>query len=247
MAFTTGQKVTLNNTALYVSSDATNKAATKTGTYYIWSAATKNGRIRITSKSAWCGKNPAGTYVTGWVNVSSISGNTTTVGSTNKPTVQSAKQTEPILQSIVPAKEEESNVTPVDVKPGQIGYIGMVLFIVSPDLVRTANNFVWSSSASYVSHDLHMRRSMTEFTGVDADSISLNILLTTALGASPVDDYVQLLTYQREGTAVPVKLGRAYGFYRWVIETLSFSGTHSDPQGNWTEANVQVKMKAYEK
>lgn len=66
-----GDKVTLKNTALYVSASSPSKAGTKTGTFYVWDSAVNNGRIRITNSSANVGKSG---QVTGWVNISDISG-----------------------------------------------------------------------------------------------------------------------------------------------------------------------------
>ena len=67
--------VKLNKTPLYVSSIASVKSTTKTGTFYVWSSEVVKDRIRITTKTSYCGK--AG-KVTGWVNVSDITGITKT-------------------------------------------------------------------------------------------------------------------------------------------------------------------------
>lgn len=65
----TGAAVKLTNCPLYASSSAKNAAGKKTGTYYIWSDSQLRGRIRITSKPEYAGKDGK---VTGWVDVSSI-------------------------------------------------------------------------------------------------------------------------------------------------------------------------------
>lgn len=67
-----GATVTLNAAPLYVSSTATNKAATKTGTYYLYDGILINGRYRITNTPSRVGKTPVGQNVTGWVNASDI-------------------------------------------------------------------------------------------------------------------------------------------------------------------------------
>lgn len=68
-SITEGTKVTLNNTKIYASSTSTSSSGTKTGTYYLWDASKKNGRIRITNTASNIGKSG---QVTGWVNVSDI-------------------------------------------------------------------------------------------------------------------------------------------------------------------------------
>lgn len=64
-----GAQVTLNNTNIYVSSDAKSKAGTRSGIYYLWDASVINNRIRITNSRSNVGKSGK---VTAWVNVSDI-------------------------------------------------------------------------------------------------------------------------------------------------------------------------------
>lgn len=59
-----GDKVTLKNAKLYVSSTAKEAAATIYGTYYFWGGSVLNGRIRITTSTSKVGV-PG--QVTGWV------------------------------------------------------------------------------------------------------------------------------------------------------------------------------------
>jgi predicted phage tail component-like protein len=66
---TAGAKVTLNNTNLYASSDTNSSSGKRTGTYYLWDASTKNGRIRITNSASNVGRSG---QVTGWVKMSDI-------------------------------------------------------------------------------------------------------------------------------------------------------------------------------
>ena len=61
-----GDKIMLKNAVLYASSTA-KSGAKKTGTFYLYDGVEVNGRYRITTKAGYCGKNPIGRYVTGWV------------------------------------------------------------------------------------------------------------------------------------------------------------------------------------
>ena len=66
-----GVKINLSNVTLYSSSTA--KTGTKkSNTYYLYDGQIVNGRMRITNSVANCGKTPAGSYVTGWVNKADI-------------------------------------------------------------------------------------------------------------------------------------------------------------------------------
>lgn len=71
-SLTAGSKITLNNTALFASATASGRAATKSGTYYVYDGVAQNNRIRITNSSNNAGKTPMSDYVTGWINKSDI-------------------------------------------------------------------------------------------------------------------------------------------------------------------------------
>ena len=66
-SYTKGTKIELKDSVLYVSATAAS-GTKRSGTYYIYDGNVVNGRYRITTKAEYCGKTPAGKYVTGWVN-----------------------------------------------------------------------------------------------------------------------------------------------------------------------------------
>ena len=76
-----GQKVTLKNTTLYASATA-KSGSSKSGTYYVYDAEVISNRIRVTNSTSNVGKNPVGSYVSGWVDKSVITGTTSTSTST---------------------------------------------------------------------------------------------------------------------------------------------------------------------
>lgn len=61
---TNGTKLVLKNVALYASSSAVTKSATRSGAYYVWSKDIINNRIRITNSTTNVGKSGK---VTGWI------------------------------------------------------------------------------------------------------------------------------------------------------------------------------------
>ena len=69
-----GQKVTIRaNTPLFASAETTAISKRISGTYYIYDGNAVNGRYRITTKAEYCGKTPAGKYVTGYVSADNFS------------------------------------------------------------------------------------------------------------------------------------------------------------------------------
>jgi hypothetical protein len=250
MGFSKGQKVTLKNVQSYESSTTSTKGRKRTGTFYIWSAATKNGRIRITEKKSYVGKEPAGKYVLCWVKTSSIGSSSkkkSKKDSTKTKKIESKKKKEDKKKK--PTKTKIKQITaPSSLVPeesdGQIGYLGKVLFIVKSDQVQTVNNFVYTVSASYEEHGRHLRSPLLEFVGINSQAITFEIELSEYLGQEPVmSNFEMLRQYMNKAYALPMKLGETtYGRCRWCIKQLALQGKTSDTKGNWTSAKLSVSL-----
>lgn len=92
-----GQKVTLKNTTLYTSASA-KSGSNKSGTYYVYNEEIINNRIRVTNSVSNVGKTPMGTYVSGWIDVSVVTENTSS--SSNSPTTSLKAGTKVTLKSV---------------------------------------------------------------------------------------------------------------------------------------------------
>ena len=67
-----GEKITLQNAALYRSATEKEESGKVTGTYWLYDGLAVNGRCRITNKAENVGKKPVDKYVTGWIAVGDI-------------------------------------------------------------------------------------------------------------------------------------------------------------------------------
>ncbi len=132
-----------------------------------------------------------------------------------------------------------------------VGYLGKsasegIIFEVSDQTVRTLKNWKWSGSARYAVHNRHNYHALTEYTGMDPDKITFDIVLKVELGVKPMDDIEKLWIYKREGTAVSLTVGRHwYGKYRWNVKDLNVDIAHTDIVGNPTEATVSLTLQEY--
>ena len=126
------------------------------------------------------------------------------------------------------------------------GGLGDILFHVSSDIVETLSNFKWSGSARYATHQRHASNVLTEFTGLDADKISFNIVLAAQLGVNPQAEMKKIWNYERNGQAIPLVLGQhVYGKYRWTIISHSLTAQHWDGMGNLLWATVNISLQEY--
>lgn len=127
-----------------------------------------------------------------------------------------------------------------------LGALGDIVFQVSDDTVKTLNNLSWGGSANYATHKRHGYHAMTEYTGMGADTISFDMILSAYLGVNPQAEISKLFGYERNGTALSFVLGnKAYGKYRWVITKHSVKSQYFDGDGSITQCKVTVNLQEY--
>lgn len=132
-----------------------------------------------------------------------------------------------------------------------VGYLGEnprdgIQFEVSSQTVRTLSNWKWSGSARYATHQRHGGNALTEFTGLDPDKITFDIILKRELGVEPLDDISKLWKYQREGIAVALTVGgHGYGRYRWNVINFTNDIRSTDTKGKMTSVTVSVTLQEY--
>lgn len=132
-----------------------------------------------------------------------------------------------------------------------IGYLGKsadegIQFTVSREVFRTPCNMSWGGSARYSTHERHATHALTEFTGLDPDSFSFDLLLTAELGVDPMEELVKLWTYERAGEALGLVIGaHAYGKYRWTIQKHETKLEYTDKNGDLYAVEVSVELLEY--
>jgi len=128
----------------------------------------------------------------------------------------------------------------------QVGCLGDIVFQVSSEQVKTIEDVIWSGSARYSEHKRHLINALTEFTGVDADTISFNMELSMYLGVDPMKDLGKIWEYERSGKALSLVIGeRGYGKYKWTIHKHKIKMRTFDKKGNVTGATVSVDLLEY--
>jgi hypothetical protein len=129
---------------------------------------------------------------------------------------------------------------------GQVGCLGDIVFTVSSDKVETIRNVRWSGSARYAEHQRHKSNALTEFVGINADTMSFEMLLSAHFGVKVMDELVKIWDYERKGTSLPLVLGeKPYGKYRWVIKDHKTGMQTFDGAGNLIGATVNLNLLEY--
>lgn len=132
-----------------------------------------------------------------------------------------------------------------------IGYLGKspeegISFVVSREVFRTPKNLKWSGSVRYATHERHNTHALTEFTGIDPDRFSFDILLTAEMGVDPLKEVVKIWNYERNGEALGLVIGgKAYGKYRWNIKSHETKIEYTDKGGDMYAVEVSVELLEY--
>lgn len=129
----------------------------------------------------------------------------------------------------------------------QVGLLGDIIFEVSDKKVLTISNAQWSGSANWHTHQRHLTNALTEFTGIEPDQFSFDMVISTYNGVQNVQDaLVKLWTYERKGQPVPLTIGKkGYGKYRWSVISHNTKMEHYDREGNLTSCTVTVQLQEY--
>jgi hypothetical protein len=127
-----------------------------------------------------------------------------------------------------------------------IGTLGEYEFEVSDQSVKNFDDLSFSNSASYAEHKIIGQKSILEFTGLNASSASLNIVLDITQGVIPSDCITDLYTAMNEHQALAFTLGGdVMGEGLWVIESLNEKYTQISAKGEVLRAEVDLKLKEY--
>ena len=127
-----------------------------------------------------------------------------------------------------------------------IGCLGDVVFTVSEATVRTLDNMTWSGSARYAVHQRHLGTALTEFTGLDPQKITFDMILTTELGVDPLSEAQHIDALMSIGSVLPLVIGtRWYGRGCWTITNVSMKEQAFSTGGDVSAATVSVSLQEY--
>ena len=129
----------------------------------------------------------------------------------------------------------------------RVGYLGIgdtakdVAFQVSDEQIETFNNMKVKKQASYSTHKIHGHKAVPEMTGMDADQITFDMLLSAYLGVNPKTELDKLEAFMQEGTICNLVLGEQL-FGTWVIKSIPYNVEYVYKEGDITQAKVTVTL-----
>ncbi len=127
-----------------------------------------------------------------------------------------------------------------------LGSLGDIVFQVSSDAVRTFSNMKRSGSVKYASHQRHGTTPLIEFTGIEAEKISFDIVLSAFLGIDPDMEIEKIIDYERSAKTLPLVIAsKLIGSYRWTITSHDVKPKHYGKNGKVLSATVSVQLLEY--
>ncbi|KGE20694.1 phage tail protein [Paenibacillus wynnii] len=130
----------------------------------------------------------------------------------------------------------------------KIGSLGTVVFVVSPEAIRTFQDFSRSSASRFAKHDIIGQKPKTQWLGPGLDTITFTMWFDARYGLNPRKELDKLSILERGGKAIPLVLGKkGLGTGLWIITGLGQAWTDIDNAGNVIRATVSVSLEEYVK
>lgn len=127
-----------------------------------------------------------------------------------------------------------------------IGTLGEYEFSVSDQAVKNFTDLAFSNSASYAEHKIIGKKSVLEFTGLNASTGTITIVLDAFQGVNPSECIAALCTAMNDHEALAFTLGGdVMGEGLWVIESLDEKYEHVSAKGEVLRAELTLKLKEY--
>jgi phage protein U len=127
-----------------------------------------------------------------------------------------------------------------------VGSLGLVVFEVSAEKVRTFDGLRRSGAARFAYHNRQGGKELPEFLGTSAESISFEIRLSAYEGVNPTEEVISLRTMRDAGEAVLFILdGVPQGEGYWVVENISEEHSYFDNRGRPTVITCALTLKEY--
>lgn len=129
----------------------------------------------------------------------------------------------------------------------RVGYLGVgdlrrdVVFNVDDNLIETFMRMKMSKQVNYATHKIHGHKEIPELTGLSADKISFEMVLSAYLGVSPILEMYKLEEYMKHGTVVKLVLGTTY-CGSWVIQSIPYSIDYVTNEGDITQITISVTL-----
>ena len=127
-----------------------------------------------------------------------------------------------------------------------LGALGDIVFVASPELLRTFQDFTRKTKPRLTKHEVHLQYPVTEYLGPDLDQITFRMRFDSQFGVEPRAEMTNLLVLCRAATPMPLQIGGLpMGADKWIITSLGQQWTTIDGKGEVLTGEVDVTLEEY--
>lgn len=129
----------------------------------------------------------------------------------------------------------------------KIGYMGDVVFEVSPSHLLTPSDYERTSAGRWAEHDLVLRKPVSQFGGPGLEKVTFNIFLDTEHGLDVGEQLKKLRKMRDLGAVFPLVIGgepvtQSY----WRLDSIKESGHYWTNEGKLQQCIVAIELTEYE-
>lgn len=131
----------------------------------------------------------------------------------------------------------------------QVGTFGNISFLCQDNghgglKARSFHDLSWTSGANFEEHNRPNKKPKLEFTGLQADTMKLTVLLDSTLGYDPWTEYQKFQKILKSGEVNDFVLGgRKFGDYKWALTTLSDGIEKTWIDGRMMRMSIDIELK----
>lgn len=127
-----------------------------------------------------------------------------------------------------------------------LGSWGNLVFSVSADFIKTFDAFKRSESTRWSKHDIHLRKTKPEFTGIDQGKITFTMKFSASFGVNPMKEIDKLIRANRSGEAHTLIVGnKRFGVHKYYIASINADMNYWENKGHLLSADVNITMEEY--
>ena len=128
-----------------------------------------------------------------------------------------------------------------------IGYMGDIVFVVSPDYMITPMDYERESAGRWTEHDLLMRKPVSQFGGPGLEKLSFRIILDAAHGIDVAEQLKKLRVLRDTGAVFPLIIGgKPVTQSYWRLDSIKEAGHDWTADGRLIQCTPALTLTEYD-
>lgn len=128
-----------------------------------------------------------------------------------------------------------------------IGYMGEIVFVVSPDYMITPMDYERESAGRWTEHDLLMRKPVGQFGGPGLEKLSFSIILDAAHGIDVAAQLKKLRVMRDTGAVFPLIIGgKPVTQSYWRLDSIKEAGHYWTADGRLLQCTPSLTLTEYD-